>query len=136
MSWEDFLRALGGDESNGSSAKQHVDRGMDYLREKQYNLALQEFNNAIQLDPTHARAYYCRGLAHLEMRSYSQAENDFNVASRLEPRYAAPLAALAELHLRKARETLIQANYLCEVNPEIHPQYLVNEIRRRITDLQ
>ncbi len=44
MSWEDFLRALEGGESNGSSAKQHVDRGMDYLRQKQYNLALQEFN--------------------------------------------------------------------------------------------
>ncbi len=120
MNWEDLLRALEGDEGNGSSAKQYVDRGMNYLVKKQYDQALQEFNDAIQLDPSYGRAFYCRGLAHLEMRSYSQAENDFNVASRLEPRYAAPLAALAQLHIDIALEILRQADRLCSVNPQLN----------------
>ena len=111
-------------------------RGLTYMHKKQRIEALKDFNQAIKLDPDNAQAFYWRGLAHLEMRSYVQAENDFNVASRLEPRYAAPLAALAELHLRIARETLIQADYLCKVNPEIHPQHLINENGRRIADLQ
>ena len=119
-----------------AQAKQHVNSGLNYLNQKQYVLALQEFDNAIQLDPNDAQAFYNRGLAHLEMRSYAQAENDFNVASRLKPEYAAPLDALAQLHLRIALETLERAYYLCQVNPTIHPQYLVNEISRRIDALK
>jgi Tfp pilus assembly protein PilF len=78
-----------------AQAKQHVNSGMHYMGQKQYVSALQEFDNAIQLDPNDAQAFYWRGLAHLEMRSYAQAENDFNVASWLAPEYAAPLDALA-----------------------------------------
>lgn len=77
-------------------------KGMDYAEKGQYDLAIQEYNKAIQLYPTMSLYYIDRGRAHSMKvdefvskgnqadaeKSASLALNDFNEAIRLSPKSA------------------------------------------------
>jgi tetratricopeptide (TPR) repeat protein len=65
-----------------------VDRGVAYLAKRDYNRALEVFNEAIRLDPEYAPAIKNRGAVYLDTFDWSRAINDYNKAIYLEPKYA------------------------------------------------
>ncbi|MGE5756199.1 MAG: tetratricopeptide repeat protein, partial [Planctomycetaceae bacterium] len=63
-------------------------RGMAWYDEKEYDIALRDFNEAIRLDPKYAAARNNRGLVRREMGEPDKALADFNEAIRLDPKNA------------------------------------------------
>jgi tetratricopeptide (TPR) repeat protein len=65
-----------------------VDRGIVELRLRQYDKAIDDFNDAIKLQPRLARALYARGIARASKGDKSGGNADFQAALAVEPRVA------------------------------------------------
>jgi tetratricopeptide (TPR) repeat protein len=63
-------------------------RGMAYDANSQYDQAIQDFNEAIKLDPSFEQAFNNRGNAYDERGQYDRAIQDFDEAIKLKPDYA------------------------------------------------
>jgi tetratricopeptide (TPR) repeat protein len=66
-------------------AQIYSDRGWAYLRLKEYEQAVRDFQSALALNPGYARAYGRRGLAYIYLKDYQQAIADFDRAIELNP---------------------------------------------------
>jgi tetratricopeptide (TPR) repeat protein len=51
---------------------------------------LEEFNEAIKLNPDNADAYYNRGVTYRKLGQHERAIEDYNEAIRLRPQFAFP----------------------------------------------
>lgn len=63
-------------------------RGFVYYSQKEYDLAIEDYNTVIKLKPDNADAYYNRGLAYHYKSEYDRAIEDFNKIIALKPAYA------------------------------------------------
>jgi tetratricopeptide (TPR) repeat protein len=66
-------------------ADREDNRGIAYLKKGRFDLALLDFNRAIEIRPDFTLAYINRGTAHQEMGHYDLSIRDFNRAIELEP---------------------------------------------------
>ena len=57
--------------------------GLTYYHAGQYERAIQDFGEAIRLNPNHSEAYYSRGVAYAWLEDYGRAIQDFDKAIRL-----------------------------------------------------
>ena len=71
--------------SSVNLAAAYNNRGNAYVNKGEHDQAIQDFNKAIQLDPSYAQAFSNRGIAYSEKGAYEQAIQDFNRALRLNP---------------------------------------------------
>lgn len=62
-------------------------RGTAYDDKGDYDHAIQDFNEAVHLDPNAESAYYGRGCAYKKKGDYDRAIRDFNEAIRLNPNF-------------------------------------------------
>ena len=69
-------------------AKAYITRGKAYGRKGDYDRAIQDFDDAIRLDPAYAKAYYNRGVAYGRKGDLGRALRDFDETIRLDPAYA------------------------------------------------
>ena len=76
----------------------YAKQGREYLGRKNYRKAIEEYENATQLDPTDATNYYNLGLAARQSRKHRQAENAFTTAVELNPKYAKAHRQLGDLY--------------------------------------
>lgn len=72
----------------GLSAEQHYNAGVDLYYQGQFDEAIVEFNESIELDPEMAEAYCNRGAAYIQLGNYERAIEDLDEAIRLDPQYA------------------------------------------------
>lgn len=63
----------------------HAELGGGYYAQGQLAVALEEFNEAIRLDPSYAPAHSGLGLVHAALRQDDKAEASFQQALKLEP---------------------------------------------------
>jgi len=68
-----------------SRAQSHTDLGAVYLQERRYEIALEEFTLATQIDPNSSTAYNGLGLVHAALGQDTQAEQNFKKSLQLEP---------------------------------------------------
>jgi tetratricopeptide (TPR) repeat protein len=74
---------LGGAKDSLAVAYSH--RGQSFMRRRLYDKAIEDFGQAIALDPRLARAYRNRGAAHFIGEAYDKALPDYDAAIRLQP---------------------------------------------------
>src|SRR5262249_25905964 len=79
--WWDDYRAR---HPNTSAA--FLDRGYDFMKKKEYDNAILQFNEAIRVDAKCARAFRNRGLVYAERAEYDKAIADFTEAIRIDPK--------------------------------------------------
>jgi tetratricopeptide (TPR) repeat protein len=72
------------------SAKTYNDLGVKYLERKEYDLAISEFNKALEIDPVSAETYNSRGITYAKKGQYDLAISDFTRALNIEPNGAQP----------------------------------------------
>jgi tetratricopeptide (TPR) repeat protein len=66
----------------------YVSRGHAFHDKKDYDRAIADYDQAIQLDPKDANAYVSRGLAYHGKKDYDRAIADYNQAIQLDPKDA------------------------------------------------
>lgn len=88
--------------NNPQSPQVHMNLGISYLKEKNYRLALKEFDLVIQHMPTNEMAYFNAGFTHYNLgveaknkgmmseasKEFDQAINAYESALRLKPNFA------------------------------------------------
>ncbi len=60
-----------------------------YFLQQKYELALDDHNKAIELNPNYAMAYSVRALHYSSQQKYDLALDDYNKAIELNPNYGA-----------------------------------------------
>src|SRR5215510_15079014 len=74
-----------GRESTKNLAIAFNNRGNGFHAKKQYDRAIADYDDAIELNPRYANAYSNRGAAYAHKRDYDRAIRDYNDAIRFEP---------------------------------------------------
>jgi tetratricopeptide (TPR) repeat protein len=77
-------KLVGGDWSS-LYAGFYNNRGYIYYKKGQYEKAISAFTKAIEINPTHERAYSIRGLAYAGKSQYDKAISDINKALEINP---------------------------------------------------
>jgi regulator of sirC expression with transglutaminase-like and TPR domain len=52
-----------------------IDRGVAYAKLKQFEKAIQDYNQAIELDPEYTYAFNNRGLAYADLKQFKKAKH-------------------------------------------------------------
>jgi tetratricopeptide (TPR) repeat protein len=71
-----------------SGAVNHFNRGVDYQDQDQLDLAIEEYTEAIAINPDFADAYLNRGVAYFEKGDFDQAIADYSKAIEFNPQFA------------------------------------------------
>ena len=71
------------EDDNDLEAAALVDSGYEYNSLGQYERAIQDFDEAIRLNPQDANAYYNRGLAYGDLGKRVESERDIRKAKEL-----------------------------------------------------
>jgi type IV pilus assembly protein PilF len=66
-------------------AQIHTELGVSYYDAGKLGVALEELNEAIDIDRSYAPAWSARALVHMDLKEDSRAESDFKQALRLDP---------------------------------------------------
>ena len=74
--------------SNSDLALAYNNRGFAYGTKGQHDRAIQDYDQAIKLDPSDAIAYYNRGIAYSAKGQLDRAIQDYDQAIKLDPNYA------------------------------------------------
>ena len=72
-------------ENTKSRARAHTDLGAVYFQQRQLEIALEEFNAAVKIDPSFASAYNGLGLVNAELGKDDVADANFRKSIQLEP---------------------------------------------------
>lgn len=70
------------------SAEMAYNRGIEALKSKDYDKAIEEFTTVIRLDPKQFGAFRWRGFAYAEKKEFDKAIDDLSEAIRLDPKNA------------------------------------------------
>jgi len=68
-----------------AEAEEHFDQGLEYERQGQHDLAMEEFTRAIELDPEYYYAYYNRALVYYRRGDLEESLADYSKAIDLRP---------------------------------------------------
>ena len=71
-------------------AQRHHDQGMSLYGSGEYQRAIAEFSQTIELDPQYTEAYYIRGLSYANLGQYERAIQNYDNAIELDPQFAKP----------------------------------------------
>jgi lipoprotein NlpI len=74
-----------GELSDRDLAIAFANRGLAYFNKRDYDRAIQDFDQAIRFDPDATDYFYRRGLAYFEKNDYDRAIENFNEALKLGP---------------------------------------------------
>jgi tetratricopeptide (TPR) repeat protein len=80
-----------------------ISRGSVHLSRRDYDRAIDDYSEAIRLDPKYAIGFNNRGLAYLRKGKLDRAIEDYDEAIRLNPAYALALANRATARRIKGR---------------------------------
>jgi tetratricopeptide (TPR) repeat protein len=78
-------------------------RGNVHLNNRNYDRAIDDYNEAIRLDPKYAIGFHNRGLAYLRKGRLDPAVEDFDAAIRLNPKYTSAFINRALAYQEKAQ---------------------------------
>lgn len=76
---------IGRETGDVESARVHTELGAEYFRLKRYDVALEEFNTAIERSPSYALAHNGQGLVYAALGDKPRAEAAFKRAIQLQP---------------------------------------------------
>jgi len=104
---------------NDRKLKRHFTAGRKFYTRRMYNRALQEFDQALKIDPSNFRAFYWRGRVYLKMGYYDKATADFKMVVKLKPHYVRSYHNLGWLYYQKGKyeESIQYLNKAIELEP-------------------
>jgi tetratricopeptide (TPR) repeat protein len=95
----------------GNFSWAYNNRGLAYGASGYYDLAITDFDKAIEINPKYADAYANRGGAYLGKRDYDRAIADLNKAIELDPKLSPAYYRRGNAHLAKGDQDRAIAEY-------------------------
>lgn len=80
------------------SAKRHLEAGDDYFKRELYPKAIDEYSQAVKVNPYYKEAYNRLGEVYFTLQLYDKAEENFKAAINLDPNYLKPVNNLGLLY--------------------------------------
>lgn len=104
---------------NVTEAQAHTAKAQALVKSGETQVALDEFNRAVALDPYNAQALYGRALLYQGNNEHDFAIADFGAASGLNPQKAEPLLgrAVSYLAIGKVKEAAADLDEAAEADP-------------------
>jgi tetratricopeptide (TPR) repeat protein len=90
-------------QNNFERAIANVNRGNARYAKGDFDRAIADYDEAIELNPSYAKAYYSRGLAYAEAKDYAKALSDFRVTHKLSPTSETGILALQKIGVLEAK---------------------------------
>ncbi len=112
-------------------------RGVIYLRKKQYDLAIADFTKAVKLRPKYVNAHYNLGLVYQNSEKYDLAVVNYNLALKYDPEYTKALINKCLLYIKSNRydEALVSGLKAIETNKDSGKgHYFLSKIYRHKKD--
>jgi tetratricopeptide (TPR) repeat protein len=122
----------GGDKDNLAIA--YSNRGNSYLRREVYDKAIQDYGQAIRLDPKFASAYRNRGAAYFNLGQYDKALPDYDAAIAIEPNEAGGFADRCSV--RAVAGEADKAKVDCDKAIDLDPQHVEAQAWRTLVHVQ
>ncbi len=96
-------------------------RGLAYAKQGNYDLALQDYNKALQLDKRYVQSYNTRALTYHEIGRYQDALKDYENAIRMQPTFADAYYNRGTLHLERREFNLAVADFTkaIQIDPDM-----------------
>ncbi len=103
----------------------YVNRGSLYSDLQKYELALSDYNKAININPNFALAYYNRGLLYSDQKKYDLALSDYDKAIEINPNYAEAYVNRGFIYYNQQKYDLALSdwNKAIEINPNYANAY-------------
>jgi tetratricopeptide (TPR) repeat protein/S1-C subfamily serine protease len=104
----------------------YSNRGFLYYEQKKSDLALADFNKAIDINPDWAMSYNNRGLIYYEQKKSDLALADFNKAIDINPRLAEAYNNRGGLYYEQKKSDLALADFnkAIDINPNLSQAYV------------
>lgn len=109
--WNDAARLIKNKDNRPGVDRVYHNRGLELLKLGYPDLAIDDFNKAIFLNPRHILVYNDRGAAYLATRKYDQALADFNKAVEINPKFTLPYLGRALTYEGLGNTTKALADY-------------------------
>lgn len=108
-----------GQETDTNLAKAYDSRGLAYARKRDFDRAIQDYDQSLQLDPNSATARYNRGVAYEFKGDYDRAFPDLDRAVQLNPGDADSsfCRGLAFEHRGDHERAIQDFNHVLSINP-------------------
>ena len=118
----------------------YVYRGRGYWKDRKgdYDAALNDFDEAVRLDPRHVEGYDYRASVWKNKGNFDRAIADLDMAIRLDPTYAAAYYRRGEIHQEKGDIAKARADYnsaLAVPNKNRIAQWAQDMAREKLADL-
>ena len=125
-----LTESIDGETDPTKKAKLYFDRGFIYLKKKDDDNAIADFDSAIELNPEDPDAWWWRGSAYFEKEDYDKAIADFTQAIELKPENPNAYLGRGIAYLRKENYDKAIADFTqaIELKPENPNAYLIRGI--------
>ncbi len=110
---------------NNTKVQHSIRNGVESFLNLDYNVALEEFSLAIEMNPKDTTGFFCRGLAKLQLKNFESAISDFTEAINLkikEPN-AFYYRALCYFNLRDIENAILNLNNYIGIESESSEAY-------------
>lgn len=112
-------------------ANTYYNRGCEYRNKNEFDLAIADYNFAIQLDPTLSQAYNNRAVCLYNKGEYDRAEKDYLSALQLDPKHVNSYYGLGNIYRVQGNYSKAIENYTQALN--LSPDLTSAIINRAIT---
>ena len=100
-----------GDETPQVLTIAYNNRGNAYTAKGAYDLAIKDYDRAVELNPNYAKAFNNRAVVYEKTGELDKAIEDFGQAAKVDPNYARPFAHRAAIHAGKHEYDLAVRDY-------------------------
>ncbi|MCB9458333.1 MAG: tetratricopeptide repeat protein [Anaerolineaceae bacterium] len=103
----------------------YFSRGLALARLEQYEEAIADYNQAINLEPQYAFAFNSRGIAYMELGQYEEAIADYSQAISLDPQYTLAYnnRGIIYLELGQYEEAITDFTQAINLDPQLTLAY-------------
>ncbi len=110
---------------NGQNAKKFFKTGDEFYKAGNFKDAINQFTNAISVNPEYKEAYFMRGKAYIILKNFDKAVDDLNRAIIFEPQNEEIFYNLGVTYnnLNKYKEALDDLNHATFLNKKYIPAY-------------